>query len=316
MAQGQFSRPIAQIDALLDELVSARGGYSTLSAALASKADDSEITEITAAIAALATAVVSKQSLSCGTAVTQDDMDDVVITGSYSIAAASVQGIANLPTGISGDLRVDVIELPGNLRQQMLRSAGSTPGIYIRNSTTAPAPATESLIPAMTSDTAPSGEVIESGHYQTRYGWYAFDGTDSQTWSSSAWDDGTNLLDGTADACYVGYIWDTEQTVSTVKITFSSDTAYTGCIQCRIAGVWQTIVSDIPVANTGYTVVERTLETPAECDAIRFCVLSGSRERFAAATYGGNVCEFTVYGDSGLTATWGDWKQITVASIV
>ena len=315
MAQGQFSRPIAQIDALLDELVSARSGYSTLGAAIASKAGEAELAEITEAIAALATAVASKQSLSCGTAVTQDDMDDVVTAGSYSIAAASVQGIANLPTGISGDLRVDVIELPGNLRQQRITTAGSTPAIYIRNSTTSPAQTAPSLIPPMTSATTPSGEVIESGHYQSRYGYLAFDGTDTQTYSSSAWSDGTNVLDGTPDQCYIGYLWDNAKTVASIKISFFSDTIYAGCIQCRINNEWQTVISEIPVVKSPYySVIEQALTSPVTCDGIRFCVLSGGKTRAAASNYGMAVCEFVAYGESRLTASWGDWVQLAAVT--
>ena len=46
------------------------------------------------------------------------------------------------------------------------------------------------------------------------------------------------------------------------------------------------------------------------------CVVSGDRDRFGANTYGGNVCEFIVYGESSeMTATWGNWKQVAFNAI-
>jgi len=311
----QFSRLTSEIDALLDELVAARGGYSTLSEALAAKAGEAEIDAVEAAIAAEAAKIAKKMSMTCDTEITSGDADCIVNIGSYYFSADSIQNIDNLPSGLSVASRLEVVELPCDLRQQIIRVSSSTPAIYVRNSTSEPEPATSSLIPAMTSATAPSGEVIESGHYQSRYGYLAFDGVDSQTWQSHSWSDGTNELDGTADKCYVGYIWDTAQVVSSVKISFSSDTTYTGCIQCRVDGVWQTVLPSITISGAYpyYTVVEQSLDTLVECDAIRFCILSGDRERFCAATYGGNVCEFSAYGEGSLTASWGAWSSVTMS---
>lgn len=157
------------------------------------------------------------------------------------------------------------------------------------------------IIPAMTSYTTPSGTVIESGHYGDRVGYRAFDGVDDQTYANHAWTDGTNALDGSPDSCYVGYIWDSEQTLTSVKISFYADYAYTACVQFRINGAWETGISDIPIAvrtaGAGYySVFEHSMAEPVTCDGIRLCVLSGRKTYFAARNYGGNVCEFTVYG--------------------
>lgn len=316
---GELSRPIASVNAILDDVEAARGTYDSLAEALAAKAGESEIEQIYEAIATLTALTAKKQSKTCDTQIeaTQSnpaDMDMLVSLGTRWFDAAAAAYIDHLPTGYSGAGRVDTIELPGDLRQQTLRSAGSTPGIYVRNSTTAPSPAVVSLIPAMSGYTTPSGEVIESGYYQSRYGYLAFDGVDSQTWQSNSWSDGTNVLDGTADKCYVGYIWDTAQVVTSVKISFSSDSAYTGCIQCRVGGVWETVISSISISGYPYySVFEQVLDSPVECDAIRFCVLSGDHDRFCSDIYGGNVCEFTVYGEGSLTASWGAWSSVSMA---
>lgn len=318
MATGQFSRKIAQIDALLDELVAARGEYASLSAALAAKAGTDDLNDIADALDTMETVLAGKVTYGTGSAITasdgdEKDLDTYVDTGTFYAASTAVPYIRNSPKAPNGALnafRLDVLATPSR-RTQIIRPNGDAAYVFVRNSTSAPQPTTASLIPAMTSATAPSGTVIESGHYQSRYGYFAFDGVDSQTFSSHAWGDGTNILDGTPDKCYVGYIWDTVQTVSSVKISFYSDTAYTGCIQCRIDGVWQTVIESITIPGYPYyTVVEQTLDEPVECDAIRFCVLSGSQPRFGDATYGGNVCEFNVYGTGGMAATWGPWYNI------
>jgi hypothetical protein len=304
----QFSRTTAQIDALLDELISARGGYATLSAALSAKASNDDLAAVSAETA-------KKMSATCDIEITSGDVDNVCNAGSYYFSADSIPNIDNLPTGLSVASRLEVVDLPCDLRQQIIRTSSSIPALFVRNSTSEPEPTTDTLIPAMTSATTPSGEVIESGHYGDRYGYQAFDGVDSQTWMSHSWSDGTNELDGTPDKCYVGYIWDTPQVVSSVKISFSSDVAYTGCIQCKVNDVWQTVISSITIASTGYTGVEQSLVSPVECTAIRFCVLSGDQERFCSSNYGGNVCEMIVYGTGGLTATWGDWYSVGMSVV-
>ena len=316
---GELSRPITSVNAILDDVEAARGTYDSLAEALAAKAGEAEIEQIYEAIATLTALTAKKQSKTCDTQIeaTQSnpaDMDMLVSLGTRWFDAASATYIDHLPTGYSGAGRVDTIELPGDLRQQTLRSAGSTPGIYVRNSTSAPEPVVTSLIPAMSGYTTPSGEVIESGNYSSRYGWLAFDGVDSQTFSSHAWSDGTNVLDGGTDTCYVGYIWDTPQPVSSIKISFFADTRYVGCIQCRVGGVWQTVISAITLPGYPYyTEIEQELDEPVECDGIRFCVLSGDRERFSSSTYGGNVCEFSAYGEGSLTASWGAWSSVTMS---
>lgn len=313
----QFSRLVSQIDALLDELVAARGDYATLGAAIEAKAGEEDLEEIAEALDAVDSALAGKITYSTGTAIAasegaEKDLDGYLDVGTYYAASAAVPYILNAPKAPNGALnafRLDVLATPSR-RTQIIRPNGDAAYIFVRNSTSAPAPVTASLIPAMTSDTAPSGEVISSGSYQTRYAWQAFDGTDSQTWSSHAWSDATNALDGSADACYVGYVFPSEQTVTAFKIAFSSDRVYTGCIQARVSGVWQTVVSNIQTASSGYSTFEQTLDAPVTCDAVRFCVLSGPETYFCSGTYGGNICEMVVYGTGGMAASWGPWYNI------
>lgn len=150
------------------------------------------------------------------------------------------------------------------------------------------------LIPAMTSTTTPSGTVISSGSYQTRYSWLAFDGVDAQTWRTNAWGDGTNALNGLPESCYVGYEFTGNVKVNSYEISFSSDQTYTGIIQTRSNNTWTTQAT-VSVASGGYSKVTGTFETVI-CDAVRFSVISGSKSYFTAATYGGTVCEFQVLG--------------------
>ena len=162
-----------------------------------------------------------------------------------------------------------------------------------------------SLIPHMTSDTEPYGNVICSGYYDPRYPWYVFDGIDSKVYSSSAWSDTTNVLDGTPDACYVGYEFVDTVTVHSITISLTSDREWYGCIQCRSNGTWTTVVEDILIkrpdgASSDNVAYDFTLANDVECDAIRFSVLSGTEPRFSDWNYGGHVCEMTVYGyDNG-----------------
>ena len=163
------------------------------------------------------------------------------------------------------------------------------------------------IIPHMTADRLPYGYTIESGHYQTRYAYLAFNGIDTQTWQNNSWSDGTNELDGTPDKCYVGYVFANNVKIHDITISFSSDTTYTGCIQCRLNNEWRTIVDNIPIeANPGasyYTKLEYTLEQDEECDAIRFSVLSGDQPKFCESFYGGNVCEMIVNGYDSVQGT-------------
>ncbi len=243
------------------------------------------------------------------------DADNIVDVGSYKYSAQSASYIDNIPSEAETDARLDVVEMPGYYRQQIIKTIESTPKIFIRNSTSSPHSLIGSLIPAMTSSTAPSGEVIESGHFQSRYGYYAFDGVDSQTYWQNSWTDGTNQLDGTSEACYVGYVFEEPVEIHSVKIAFTSDRAYVGRIEYRSNGVWHTALDNIPIVSTGYSVYTQTLPSVVECDAIRFCVISGAEDYFATNNYGGNVCEFWVYGKSGMTATWGDWYQMQMQSV-
>lgn len=317
MPTGKFSRTIAAINALLDELVAARGEYSSLSAAIAAKAGEEDLEEIAEALDAVDAALAGKITYSTGTAIAasegaEKDLDKYVEPGTFHAASAAVPYILNAPKAPNGSLnafRLDVLATPSR-RTQIIRPNGDAAYIFVRNSTSAPAPVTKSIIPAMTGPTAPSGEVIESGHFESRYGYLAFDGVDSKTWSSNSWSDGTNILDGTTEKCYVGYLWDELKTISSVAVAFSSDTSYTACIQCRIDGNWQTVLDNVPIAGSGYSTYEQSLSSEVTCDGIRVCILSGDRERFCSSVYGGNVCEFTVFGVGDVAATWGPWYNI------
>lgn len=313
----QFSRLVSQIDALLDELVAARGDYATLGAAIEAKAGEEDLAEIAEALDAVDAALAGKITYSTGTAIAasegaEKDLDGYVDTGTFYAASAAVPYILNAPKAPNGALnafRMDVLATPSR-RTQIIRPNGDAAYIFVRNSTSAPAPVTASLIPAMTSATTPSGTVIESGHFETRYGYLAFDGVDSQTWQSHSWSDGTNILDGTPEKCFVGYLWDSPQTVASVKITFSSDRQYTACVQCRIGGEWQTVLDSVTIAGSGYSTYEQSLGGEINCDGIRLCVLTGAEERFSSSVYGGNVCEFIAYGAGGMAASWGPWYNV------
>lgn len=50
MAQGQFSRKIAEIDSILDEVEDARGSSETLAAKIGTKADSSDLTALQAVV--------------------------------------------------------------------------------------------------------------------------------------------------------------------------------------------------------------------------------------------------------------------------
>ena len=151
--------------------------------------------------------------------------------------------------------------------------------------------------PNMTSDVLPYGEVIESGHYSTRYGWNAFDGVDSQTWQSHCWGDGTNALDNDPDLCYVGYVFPEDVYLDKFILSTTSDREYTAVIQTRSEGIWTT-VCNVTVPNTGYDRGTYTLQSPVLCDAFRFAVLSGTVQYWTTSSYGGNVCNFEAYGYS------------------
>ena len=166
--------------------------------------------------------------------------------------------------------------------------------------------------PVMTSDVLPYGEVIESGYFSTRYGWNAFDGTDSQTWSSHTWSDGTNQLDDDPESCYVGYVFPEDVYLTEFVLSTYSDRTYTGIIQVRSEGTWTTVVPNVSVVNTRYIKNTYTLQTPVLCDAFRFCVLSGAEQYFVNASppYGGNVCDFQAIGyptgASAISVKYGD----------
>lgn len=156
-----------------------------------------------------------------------------------------------------------------------------------------------SLVPTMTGYTTPSGEVVYSANYgDSRYAWYAFDGTDSQTFSSSAWSDSSNVIDGDPDTIYCGYVFPegTEVKVHEVEVASFSDRSYTAVIQTYDGENWTTAVENVTLPNTYYNKQTVTLEEDIVCKGIRLCIVSGAEQYMAATRYGCAICEITVNG--------------------
>lgn len=238
-----------------------------------------------------------------GTIQSGDDLDYYYNVGTWEGPAT---GIDHSPTDSS--FRLDVVQLRDSDRiRQIVQPLGSGCRRYERNALSYPSETTTALIPAMTSDTAPSGTVIYSGVYSTRYAWLAFDGVDSQTWRTNAWGDGTNALDGLPETCYVGYEFTESKQVNSYDISFSSDRVYVGIIQTRNNNVWTTQAT-VTIPNNGYNKVTGRFDTTVTCDAVRFSVLSGTGTYFCASNYGGVVCEFQVYFVDD-KPTWSDWVR-------
>lgn len=134
MATGQFSRKIAQIDALLDELVAARGEYASLSAALAAKAGTDDISN-------LRTLLDSKIQYGTGVELTatQDnpiDLNTITTAGTYFATTGDLTYITNAPFAPNGTLnpiRLDVIALASGRRQQIVRPTGGSGDVFVRN---------------------------------------------------------------------------------------------------------------------------------------------------------------------------------------
>jgi hypothetical protein len=236
-----------------------------------------------------------------------DDLDYYYQVGTWQ---GPNSGIENCPS--SASFRLEVIEMPLNRVRQIIRTTGGGSRTYVRQSQSTPSGNVTALIPAMTSDTTPSGTVISSGYYQTRYSYYAFDGVDSQTWQSNAWGDGTNRLDGLPESCYVGYEFQDSVQINSYEISFSSDTTYVGIIQTRSNSVWTTQAT-VNVSPNGYSKVTGDFDETVTCDAVRFSVLSGTQPYFNGSTYGGVVCEFQVYYRDD-KPTWSDWYLVTTSS--
>lgn len=231
-----------------------------------------------------------------------DDLDFYYNVGSWY----SPSTVLNSP--MSDEFRLDVISISGDRVRQIAQQVGTDVRTYERSQTSDPTEITTANIPAMTSDTTPSGQVIYSGQYGTRYGYLAFDGVDSQTWQSNSWGDGTNALDGTPEKCYIGYEFTAPVKINSYAISFASDRVYVGIIQTRSNNVWTTRAT-VSISNGGYSSLTGDFESVVECDAVRFCVLSGTGERFTASTYGGNVCEFQVYLKQ-TKPTWSNWVRV------
>lgn len=238
-----------------------------------------------------------------GTITSGEDLDLYYSVGSW-IAPSTV---INSPA--TAEFRLDVIQVGEGRTRQIIQQTGSDVKTFERNMTSDPTQFSVAQIPAMTSDTAPSGQVIYSGQYSNRYGYQAFDGVDSQTWQRNSWGDGTNALDGTPEKCYVGYEFAAPVRINGYSISFSSDRTYVGIIQTRTNNVWTTRAT-VSIANNGYSSKTGDFEETVECDAVRFCVLSGAGSYFTTSTYGGNVCEFQVYLND-FKPTWSDWYQIS-----
>lgn len=231
-----------------------------------------------------------------------DDLDFYYNVGSWY----SPSTVLNSPA--TDEFRLDVISISDDRVRQIAQQVGSDVKTFERNMISDPAQITTAKIPTMTSDTTPSGQVIYSGQYGNRYGYQAFDGVDSQSWQSNSWGDGTNVLDGQPEKCYVGYEFSSPVSINSYSISFSSDRVYVGIIQTRSNNVWTTRAT-VSVSNGGYSSDTGDFESVVECDAVRFCVLSGTGERFTTDFYGGNVCEFQVYLKQ-LKPAWSNWYQI------
>ena len=248
------------------------------------------------------------QMISAGT-----DLDTVVALGAYEYTAADAASITSKPAGATAAARMDVQQLPDSQLQQLLRTIDtSSVQIYVRNSQGSTTPVEQQLVPAMTSDTTPSGQVIYSGQYQTRYGYQAFDGVNSQTWQSNSWGDGTNHLTGDPAECYIGYIFTQPEDVTKFILATSSDRQYTAIIQLQINGAWSTAVQAITIPGTGYSEQTITLQAATTCTGIRLSITGGAEPYFTTGMYGGNVCELYVYGMQQ-SFSWSSWYQYTLA---
>ncbi len=238
------------------------------------------------------------------------DLDDIVALGSYQYSAADAASITGKPQAATAAARLDVQQLPENQLQQILRTVDTSAiQIFVRNSTGSSTPTEQQVVPAMTSDTAPSGRVIYSGQYQTRYAYQAFDGVDSQSWQSNSWGDGTNALTGDPADCYVGYEFVSPTEITRFSLCTTSDMQYTAEIQLRISGVWTTAISAITIPGNGYSQQSLSLQAPTTCDAFRLSITGGAAQYFTTNYYGGNVCELYAYGMKQ-NFTWSSWAQV------
>ena len=80
------------------------------------------------------------------------------------------------------------------------------------------------LVPTMTSDTTPSGQVISSGNYTNQEAWKAFDNNLSTTWSSA-----NNTMPQ-----YIGYKFTSQKTVTRVDIT--KRVSQVSTMTCKLQG--------------------------------------------------------------------------------
>lgn len=97
MASGQFSRKIAEINSILDEVEAARGSSASLSAAMAAEASTRA-----AADTALQTAVDNRLPLTLGTPMLTDETWDLFTlpVGKY-YRQSSVSDVANIPPDLT-----------------------------------------------------------------------------------------------------------------------------------------------------------------------------------------------------------------------
>ena len=155
----------------------------------------------------------------------------------------------------------------------------------------------ESIIPAMTSYTAPSGQVIYSGEFSGRPAWAAFDGVDNKTWDGHSWSENQHIIDGNPDSVYVGYEFGYTMTMTSITIANAGNRVYTALVQIRNNNEWTTIYSNINLPTT-YTKATYTFDQEYTGDAIRLCIVGAwsSNVYFSTNSYGNNIMEITVFG--------------------
>lgn len=168
--------------------------------------------------------------------------------------------------------------------------------------------------PTMTSYTEPEGTVIYSGEYLGRPAYGPFDGIDSEYWDVHSWSDNVNIIDGTPDACYDGYMFDNEVSLSKFIISFAGTHAYTGIIQVHKEDGWETVVEEfsIPVNYNSFTFDI----DPVTCDGFRCSIISSvdGNPYFSTTRYGSNICNFEAWGSNvakGINVKYSDGLYLT-----
>lgn len=149
MATGQFTRKIAEIDSILDEVEAARGSSASLSAAMAAEASTRA-----AADTALQTAVDNRLPLTLGTPMlTAETWDLFTLPVGKYYRQSSVSDVANIPSDLTAAFYCIVENTISSSRRRIL--------LY---------PATASLAGVFYCS-------VETGTPPTYGSWYKFEGT-------------------------------------------------------------------------------------------------------------------------------------------